>query len=147
MNSQTEFPRFVLEMKRYDVPEEIWNFFMFKAESDVEDKAELEMAMAHITNRHPSQGPITYTYWEFPFGDDEGKTGYAEIARASTKRPVAQQTRQFLANSGFIPMSMEEITEQFRDWVIHYQCPIEWQKSMEAGQPDVLDRVKVWVMS
>jgi len=129
MNSKNKEVRmFCVEMKRYDRPEAIWNFFWFRAADLCDEQQKL---YAH----------------ELPFGDEgeyEDLKYYAETDRVQTREEGAVVARELLERY-YEPKTLAQLDEDFARWVIHNQAPIEWQRGLDAGEPEVTDRVKVWV--
>lgn len=119
--------KFVLEIHRYSRPEEIFSFFAF----------------------NPTNDPYQINS-AFPFdtGDEHGQP-YEEIDRVQVREDLAKIKREDLIERGFMPLDLnqarERLGEVFTSWVIHCQAPIEWHRGLDAKEPEVFERVTVWV--
>lgn len=50
-----------------------------------------------------------------------------------------------MTDDGFRVHTLDQVPEAFKHYVIHNQCPLEWQGRLDRGEQEVIDRVRIWV--
>lgn len=98
------------------------------------------------------------TYWTQPFAGEydadkvDPETGlakdsplYKEISGNLVSPESRVERQEELVQAGFKAFQLDQVPEQFRDYVIHCQAPIEWHRPLDAGEVDLTGRVRIFV--
>lgn len=125
-------PDILIEIRRYDEPEVIFAFHHLEPTDDTK-------------------------YWTQPFAGPsdavpiDPETGLVKdspiyIERAGFLQSAASRAakQEELIKAGYKATQMADLPENFRHYVIHCQAPIEWHRSLDAGEKKVMDRIMVW---
>jgi len=52
---------------------------------------------------------------------------------------------QELTDEGYTVYNLNQVPEPFQQYVIHHQCPLEWQGPMDQEDMTLWARVRIWV--
>lgn len=79
-------------------------------------------------------------------GYDEDSPTYREDGITTRGLREVEDYRGVLWDQGYRRQEfIDNLPDHFRDFVIHRQCPLEWQLRMESDDQELCDRVVVWV--
>jgi hypothetical protein len=129
---EPELPKLVTEIHRYSKPRDMWAF-------------------------HSMEPDETHWWYLFPFSapgayegdenfDRDNEPCYKESGITTRGLSEVEDYRGELWDQGYRRLEFtDDLPVNFRHYVIHHQCPLEWQVRMETGDQELFDRVVIWV--
>lgn len=124
--TSTTYPDLCTEIHRYSKPTNMWSFWSIVPDEDGWVQ------------------PFTVDY--YMTGHEEDSPRYVEAGSTICGREDVEDYRGELWDQGYRRQEFtENLPEHFRNFVIHSQCPLEWQVRMENGDQELCDRVVIWI--
>jgi hypothetical protein len=123
MNDTITTPDLIIEVHRYDKPENTFRFFEFSA--------------GDISYNHENTKP-------FAISREDMGPNYLRTARCQISEAEAEVKRRAIEEDGFRPLSLEALPGHVRRWVIHSHCPIEFHSVLDNLDPEWTRRVTLW---
>jgi hypothetical protein len=121
-----EYPDLCTEIHRYTRPEDIYRFFTLLPRP---------ISEAHANHR--------------PFSKQRGYNpeaqNYIEAERHQVYPGRAEEIRESLRHDGYTPVKFGDLPEVLAKFVTFQQAPLEFQLQLSQGDPELTEKIVVWV--
>jgi hypothetical protein len=120
-----EYPDLCTEIHRYSKPEDIYRFFTLYPRP--------------VSERHSNHRPFSER------GYNPAAQNYIEAERHQVYIGRAEEIREALRQDGYSPVKFSDLPTVLAKFVTFQQAPLEFQMRLSQGDPELTEKIVVWV--